>query len=146
MAVAAAEAEAAAAAEAEAAEAEAAAALEAAPDAAAVGGVAEGGVAEAVVCPGAPARCARLHSRAVADELNQKSRPAATVERRRPWRHPTSSQIAKQYLPASLIGRSGSSTFRQSTIAVLMSLAGSRFSSDSAPGPLYGAFLVKRFK
>jgi hypothetical protein len=27
-----------------------------------------------------------------------------------------------------------------------MSLAGSRFSSDSAPGPLYGAFLVKRFK
>ena len=29
--------------------------------------------------------------------------------------------------------------------SVLMSLAGSRFSSDSAPGPLYGAFLVKKF-
>src|SRR5208282_6935308 len=27
-----------------------------------------------------------------------------------------------------------------------MSLAGSRFSSESAPRPLYGAFLVKRFK
>ena len=38
-------------------------------------------------------------------------------------------------MSASLIGRSGSSTFRLSTIAVLMSLAGSRFSSDSAPGP-----------
>jgi hypothetical protein len=27
-----------------------------------------------------------------------------------------------------------------------MSLTGSRFSSESAPGPLYGAFLVKKFK
>src|SRR5664280_2073667 len=47
---------------------------------------------------------------------------------------------------ASLIGRLGSSTFRLSTTAVLMSLTGSRFSSESAPGPLYGAFLVKKFK
>src|SRR5580704_3921106 len=40
-------------------------------------------------------------------------------------------------MSASLIGRSGSSTFRLSTAAVLMSLAGSRFSSDSAPGPFH---------
>ena len=40
-------------------------------------------------------------------------------------------------MSASLIGRSGSSTFRLSTIAVLMSLAGSRFSSNSAPGPFH---------
>ena len=33
-------------------------------------------------------------------------------------------------MSASLIGRSGSSTFRLSTITVLMSLAGSRFSSE----------------
>jgi hypothetical protein len=33
-------------------------------------------------------------------------------------------------MSASLIGRSGSSTFRLSTAQVLMSLAGSRFSSD----------------
>ena len=41
---------------------------------------------------------------------------------------------------ASLIGRSGSSTFRLSTAAVSMSLAGSRFSSDSAPGPFHNGF------
>jgi hypothetical protein len=38
-------------------------------------------------------------------------------------------------MSASLIGHSGSSTFRLSTAAVLMSLAGSRFSSDSAQRP-----------
>ena len=38
---------------------------------------------------------------------------------------------------ASLIGRSRSSTFRLSTIAVSMSLAGSCFSSESAPGPFH---------
>src|SRR5262249_12148181 len=32
------------------------------------------------------------------------------------------------------------SAFRLSTTPVSRSLAGSRFSSDSAPGPLYGAF------
>jgi hypothetical protein len=36
---------------------------------------------------------------------------------------------------ASLIGHSGSSSFRLSTTTVLMSLTGSRFSSDSAPRP-----------
>jgi hypothetical protein len=36
-------------------------------------------------------------------------------------------------MSASLIGRSGSSAFRLSTTAVSMSLAGSRFSSESAP-------------
>ena len=36
---------------------------------------------------------------------------------------------------ASLIGRLGSSTFRLSTTAVSMSLTGSCFSSESAPGP-----------
>src|SRR5450759_5834986 len=38
---------------------------------------------------------------------------------------------------ASLIGRPGSSTFRLSTTAVSMSLTGSRFSSESAPGPFH---------
>jgi len=40
-------------------------------------------------------------------------------------------------LVASLIGRFGSSAFRLSTSAVSMSLAGSCFSSDSAPGPFH---------
>ena len=53
---------------------------------------------------------------------------------------------APQNLVASLIGRLGSSAFRLSTSAVSMSLTGSRFSSESAPRPLYGAFLVKKFK
>ena len=47
---------------------------------------------------------------------------------------------------ASLIGHSGSSAFRLSTTIVSMSLTGSCFSSESAPRPLYGAFVVKRFK
>ena len=38
---------------------------------------------------------------------------------------------------ASLIGRPGSSAFRLSTAAVLMCLAGSRFSSDSAHRPFH---------
>jgi hypothetical protein len=38
---------------------------------------------------------------------------------------------------ASLIGRLGSSTFRLSTTSVSMSLTGSRFSSESAPGPFH---------
>ena len=38
---------------------------------------------------------------------------------------------------ASLIGRFGSSTFRLSTIAVSMSLTGSRFSPESAPRPFH---------
>src|SRR5271169_6162319 len=42
---------------------------------------------------------------------------------------------------ASLIGRLGSSTFTTAA----MSLTGSRFSSESAPGPLYGVFFVKEF-
>src|SRR5262245_5973916 len=40
-------------------------------------------------------------------------------------------------MSASLIGRLGSSTFRLSTTAVSMSLAGSCFSSESAPGPFH---------
>ena len=48
-------------------------------------------------------------------------------------------------MSASLIGRLRSSAFRLSTTAVLMSLAGSCFSSESAPGPLYGVFFVKEF-
>ena len=40
-------------------------------------------------------------------------------------------------LSASLIGRLGSSTFRLSTAAMLMSLTGSRFSSESAPRPFH---------
>src|ERR1700732_4083273 len=42
-------------------------------------------------------------------------------------------------MSASLIGPSGSSTFRLSINAVSMSLAGSCFSSESAPGPFHGA-------
>ncbi len=38
---------------------------------------------------------------------------------------------------ASLIGRLGSSAFRLSTTTVSMSLAGSCFSSESAPGPFH---------
>ena len=38
---------------------------------------------------------------------------------------------------ASLIGRLGSSTFTLSTMVVSMSLTGSRFSSESAPGPFH---------
>ncbi len=40
-------------------------------------------------------------------------------------------------ISASLIGPSGSSTFRLSINAVSMSLAGSCFSSESAPGPFH---------
>jgi hypothetical protein len=40
-------------------------------------------------------------------------------------------------MSASLIGRSRSSAFRLSTITVSMSLAGSRFSSDSALRPFH---------
>ena len=40
-------------------------------------------------------------------------------------------------MPASLIGRLGSSAFRPSTTAVSMSLAGSCFSSESAPRPFH---------
>src|SRR6187431_3796114 len=40
-------------------------------------------------------------------------------------------------MSASLIGHSGSSTFRLSASAVSMSLAGSRFSPESAPGPFH---------
>jgi len=40
-------------------------------------------------------------------------------------------------MSASLIGQLGSSTFRLSTTAVLMSLTGSRFSSESAPRPFH---------
>src|SRR6476469_7194925 len=40
-------------------------------------------------------------------------------------------------MPASLIGRLGSSTFRLFAAAVSMSLTGSRFSSESAPRPFH---------
>src|SRR5450830_843571 len=40
-------------------------------------------------------------------------------------------------MSASLIGHLRSSTFRLSTTAVLMSLTGSRFSSESAPRPFH---------
>src|SRR3974377_1217136 len=45
--------------------------------------------------------------------------------------------VASLNFVASLIGRFGSSAFRLSTSAVSMSLAGSCFSSDSAPGPFH---------
>ena len=43
----------------------------------------------------------------------------------------------RQSVSASLIGRLGSSAFRLSTVPVSMSLAGSCFSSKSAPGPFH---------
>src|SRR5207342_1094034 len=45
--------------------------------------------------------------------------------------------LSYQLMSASLIGRSGSSTFRLSAAAVSMSLTGSRFSSESAPRPFH---------
>jgi hypothetical protein len=42
---------------------------------------------------------------------------------------------SRQRMSASLIGHFGSSAFRLSTTTVSMSLAGSRFSSESAPRP-----------
>ena len=53
-----------------------------------------------------------------------------------PLRHPRDVRD----LVASLIGRSGSSVFRLSTAVVSMSLAGSCFSSESAPRPFHHGF------
>ena len=50
-----------------------------------------------------------------------------------------------QTTSGSLIGRLGSSAFTLSITTVSMSLTGSCFSSESAPRPLYRAFLVKKF-
>ena len=50
------------------------------------------------------------------------------------------SVFAAVHTSASLIGHSGSSAFRLSTTAVSMSLAGSRFSPDSAPRPFHHGF------
>ena len=44
---------------------------------------------------------------------------------------------AHKPMSASLIGQFGSSAFRLSTVTLSMSLAGSRFSSESAPGPFH---------
>jgi hypothetical protein len=51
------------------------------------------------------------------------------------WQNRTTSDVRSAV--ASLIGRLGSSTFRLSTTAVSMSPTGSRFSSESAPGPFH---------
>src|SRR6476659_6918557 len=47
------------------------------------------------------------------------------------------SELICQDCHASLIGRLRSSTFRLSATAMSMSLTGSRFSSESAPGPFH---------
>src|SRR3974390_2373207 len=65
---------------------------------------------------------------------------------RRPYMAPCVISQRRNNSVASLIGRSGSSTFRLSTSAVSVSLTGSCFSSESAPRPLYGTYLVKKFK
>ena len=52
------------------------------------------------------------------------------------FRH-RSGPAAGPSMPASLIGRSGSSAFRLSAAAVSMSLTGSRFSLESAPRPFH---------
>ena len=46
-------------------------------------------------------------------------------------------RLGVRSVSASLIGRLGSSAFRLSTVPVSMSLAGSRFSSESAQGPFH---------
>src|SRR5947207_2035391 len=46
-------------------------------------------------------------------------------------------------MSASLIGRLGSSTFRPSAAAVSMSLTGSCFSSESAPGPFHHGIRIR---
>jgi transposase len=53
------------------------------------------------------------------------------------WRriHTRYDRCAHTFMSASLIGRSGSSAFRLSTTPALMSLTGSRFSSESAHRP-----------
>jgi hypothetical protein len=50
---------------------------------------------------------------------------------------PSTLDSPQEATSASLIGRSGSSTFRLSAAAVSMSLTGSRFSSESAPRPFH---------
>src|SRR5262249_46301051 len=68
-------------------------------------------------------------------------RPGTTAKYSRsrvcPWR---ASQQKATALVRFSNRPSGSSAFRLSTTPVSMSLTGSRFSSDSAPRPLYGAF------
>src|SRR3974377_994009 len=56
---------------------------------------------------------------------------------RRPYMAPRVISRRSNNSVASLIGRSGSSTFRLSTSAVSVSLTGSCFSSESAPRPFH---------
>src|SRR5215470_13132868 len=60
---------------------------------------------------------------------------------------PSATSRANLVMSASLIGRLGSSAFRPSTTSVSVSLAGSCFSSESAPRPFSNRpFGVKRFQ
>ena len=73
----------------------------------------------------------------------------AAVRENGGWWNPTTQELIpilpeddpnygqNQEMSASLIGQLGSSAFRLTTTAVSMSLAGSRFSSDSAPRPFH---------
>jgi hypothetical protein len=64
--------------------------------------------------------------------------PAETyVDSVKAWPLDSISQVSASDMTASLIGRWGSSTFRLSTTPASMSLTGSRFSSESAPGPFH---------
>src|SRR5215469_7444646 len=72
-------------------------------------------------------RLARRRKRASSLFLAAQESASGTKRTCQPWRS----------MSASLIGHSGSSTFRLSTSAVSMSLAGSRFSSESAPRPFH---------
>jgi hypothetical protein len=71
----------------------------------------------------------------MARSMSSKTRPDTLVQDRTPA------------LPFSLATHGGSihwvKRFRPSTAAVSMSPTGSRFSPESAPRPLYGAFFVK---
>src|SRR6516164_7347658 len=61
----------------------------------------------------------------------------ARADRRASRPLPLVARLGLSVMSASLIGRLRSSTFRLSATAVSMSLTGSRFSSESAPGPFH---------
>src|SRR5712675_1425311 len=69
-------------------------------------------------------------------ELLRRSGPASRVIDEPKWTERSGCAIAAA-MSASLIGHSGSSTFRLSATAVSMSLAGSCFSTESAPRPFH---------
>ena len=77
-----------------------------------------------------PQQVAHTGSRPDQQPPEYRSSLLPTLGTQRPCRHSSN-------MSTSLIGRSGSSAFRLSTTTVSMSLTGSCFSSESAPGPFH---------